>query len=65
MWENLNIGKFSRFLRILLVAIITIILIAGTFYVTIISKEEEKKLREFTPSINCERPITKTEAYLD
>ena len=41
MWENLNVSKCQRFLRILLVAFVTIILIAGTFYVTILSKEEE------------------------
>ena len=38
MWENLNVSKFSRFLRTLFVALITIILIAATFYATIVSK---------------------------
>jgi hypothetical protein len=38
MWENLNTSGISRFFRILLVSLITIILVAGTFYITILEK---------------------------
>lgn len=41
LWENLSVGKFARFLRILFVSIITLIIICATFYVIIMEKNKE------------------------
>jgi hypothetical protein len=49
MWENLNTSKIGRFFRIILVAIITLILVCLTFYITILEKNKEKDFKSFTP----------------
>ena len=49
MWENLNTSKIARFFRILLVAIITLILVAITFAINVYAKNREKDFKKFAP----------------
>jgi hypothetical protein len=52
-WENLAVGKTSRFLRKLLVILITIILMIGSFVVIIIAKDYQKKSNDKAGEIEC------------
>ena len=53
IWENLSVGRFSRFIRILFVSIFTMIVICGTFYLTILEKDKEKEMKQYSPVIDC------------
>ena len=65
-WENLAVGPCNQCVRKLFIALISIILMAASFALILIAKQEEKTARSQIPDINCNNyNVTQSLAYND
>ena len=66
LWENLSVTAFNRFLRILLVSLISGGLIAITFVLMVLCKNYQSDLTSSYNASSCpDRTISKEDAYRD
>jgi hypothetical protein len=65
-WENLRTGRTERAFRITFATIVSIVLIAATFVLLLISQYYQKEMQSYSPVIDCPKtPVTQQLAYDD
>jgi len=65
-WQNLSVGTFGKYTRLILIYLVAIFLIILSFSCIIYAKSVERDAMEYSPQIDCpKQDVTMEDAFLD